>query len=89
VKQTDTLILGSLFLTGIQEVTVMKKMHTKEKRAKNLSRSHHHKERPKTTVRPKTFKTEASANTWAEKNGVTKFTLEPAKKNKKFKIIAE
>jgi len=65
----------------------MKKMHTKEKRVKNLSRSHNHKERPKTTVRPRTFKTEESAKAWAEKNGIKDYSLEPAKKDKKFKIV--
>jgi len=65
----------------------MKKMHTKEKRMKNLSRSHNHKERPKTTVRPKTFKTEESAKAYAEKHGIKDFELAPAKKDKKFKIV--
>lgn len=64
-------------------------MHTKEKRLKNLSRQHAHAERPKTAKRAKTFKTEESAKTWAEKNGIKKFSLEPAKKNKKFKVVAE
>jgi hypothetical protein len=67
----------------------MKKMHGKEKRMLNLSRFCGHKETPKTAVRPKTFKTEESAKAWAEKNGVKKYTLAPAKKNKKFKIVAE
>lgn len=43
--------------------------------------------------RPKTFKTEASANAWAKKQGIAKYTVQnmhPAStKNKKFRVIAQ
>jgi len=40
--------------------------------------------------RPKTFKTEASAKTWAEKNGVKKYSLvhmNNSKINQKIKVV--
>ena len=42
-------------------------------------------------ARPKTFKTEESANAWAKENGLKKFTLEnlksPESSTKKLRII--
>lgn len=45
------------------------------------------------TSRPKTFKTEETANEWAKANGITKYTLEnlkaPESKSNKIKVVAE
>ena len=68
------------------------KVHTKLKRKYGVTSSFRHNGFHKgTTVDKrkgdKTFKTEDTANAHAQKLGITEFTLEPAKKGKKFKIV--
>jgi len=70
----------------------MKRLSTRTKRYLKLSRSRMHGNRFHVKVnRPKTFATAEGANKYAadvmklEENA---YTLEPAKKNKKFKIVA-
>jgi hypothetical protein len=72
---------------------IMRKIHTRMKRKLKLPRGKNayklqHKEK---TIRPKTFKTEESANIWAEKHGMVKgsYTLKKVKHNKKFEIVRE
>ncbi len=37
--------------------------------------------------RPRTFASADAAKAWAKENGITAFDIEPAKKNKRFKVI--
>ncbi len=70
----------------------MAKTHTREKRKKGLN-SHFRHHRTLDTVkkksRPKTFSTEDAAKAWAEKNKLkaADYTLEKAKKDKRFKVV--
>jgi len=70
----------------------MTKTHTRIKRRFGLSTSlsHYHFFHPSgVKARPKTFKTEESANAWALKNGLkeSKFCLKRAKRGKKFQVV--
>jgi len=70
----------------------MAKTHTREKRKKGLS-PHFRHHRTLDTVekknRLKTFSTEDAAKAWAEKNKIkaSDYTIEKAKKDKKFKVV--
>jgi len=71
----------------------MKKIHTRLKRKFGLSTglSHYHFFHPCTNKknRPKTFKTEESANAWVRKYGLKKeqYYLKKVKRNKKFQVV--
>jgi len=70
----------------------MRKIHTRLKRMHGLST---HKNwyykffHPEERIRPKTFKTEEAAHSWAKNNGIKEenYFLNPAKRNKKFQIV--
>ncbi len=67
-------------------------MHTRIKRKRGLNSHFRHRNRADSKAkskRPKTFRTEESAKEWAEKNKlkITDYTIEKAKKNKKFKVV--
>lgn len=69
----------------------MKKIHTRIKRLYGLS-THINQYRffhPIKRYRPKTFKTEEAAHTWALNHGIKQgeYKLKKAKKNKKFQIV--
>ena len=69
---------------------MVKKIHTREKRKTCLGTHKPHRARIKNIVRkvgPKTFKTEETANKYAEEKGIKNFELKKVKKNKKFQII--
>ena len=69
----------------------MGKLHTRLKRKENLCHNQKHTLKAKTSFRPKTFKTEESANKWAEENKIKDYKLEniksPESKTKKLRII--
>lgn len=74
------------------KVKLMKKIHTRTKRKFGLTTSENQKDffKPKPKVHgPRTFSTEQAAHSWASENGLKKdqYVLEPAKKNKRFKIV--
>jgi len=52
----------------------MKKMHTRMKRKLGLAHNKRHKKRVK-KIKPKTFKTEASAKKYAEFKGIKNYEL--------------
>ncbi len=67
----------------------MRKMHTREKRKLGLAHNKRHKKRVK-KVKPKTFKTEASLNKYAEVKGIKDYTivnLKIGEDKKKLKIV--
>jgi len=71
----------------------MRKIHTKLKRIYRLSTHKNwygffHNVIPK-RIRPKTFKTEESAHTWAAKHGLKpeEYCLKHVKHNKKFEVV--
>ncbi|MFC1690763.1 hypothetical protein ACFL0W_01155 [Nanoarchaeota archaeon] len=65
----------------------MGKLHTRQKRWKGLNTSKRHKKRSVVKKGARTFNTEAAAKKYAEENKITDYTLEPAKKGKRFKIV--
>ena len=70
----------------------MKKVHTRAKRRYRLSTHINRYDFFHPTVkesRPKTFKTEEAAHSWASGNGLKKeqYSLKKAKRNKKFQIV--
>jgi len=70
----------------------MGKMHTRAKRKLGLTTSISYRKRKQGLVSkngPKTFKSEESAHKWAADNKLDKgkYTLVPAKKRKKLKIV--
>ena len=71
----------------------MGKIHTRLKRKHNLSTHLSHYKffhaGAKEKNRPKTFKTEESADSWAQKNGLKQedYFLKKVKHNKKFQIV--
>ena len=72
----------------------MVKMHTRIKRKRGLNSHSRHRSRPDSEAkskRPKTFKTEESAHSWAEKNKLSpaQYTIEKAKKNKRFMAVVK
>lgn len=72
----------------------MKKIHTPLKRRFGLSTHNNQYDffHPKETQnRPKTFKTEESANAWAAKKGLKpgEYSLKKVKKGRKFQIVAK
>ncbi len=69
-----------------------KKPHTRMKRKFRLNTRHRHLAFLRGKFRenrPKTFKTEESANKHAKEKGIKKYTLVKAKRDKKFKIVEE
>ncbi len=67
-------------------------MHTRIKRKIGLNSHFRHRNRPDSQVKSKgskTFKTEESAHSWAKENklSTSQYTLEKAKKDKKFKVV--
>jgi hypothetical protein len=70
----------------------MAKIHTRVKRRRGLS-THlkHYRNSPSVikSSRPKTFKTEKSANEWTAKQNLKpeQYSLKPAKHNKKFMVV--
>ena len=69
---------------------MVKKNHTRAKRKTGLGTHKPHRARLRNMPRkvgPKTFKTEESANKYAEEKGIKKFELKKVKKNKKFQIV--
>jgi len=72
----------------------MVKMHTRIKRKRGLNSHFRHRSRPESEIkinRPKTFKTEEGAHSWAEKNKLSpaQYTIEKAKKNKRFMAVVK
>lgn len=72
----------------------MAKMHTRIKRKRGLNSHSRHRNRPDSKAksrRPKTFKTEEGARAWAEKNKLKpeQYTIEKAKRNKRFMAIVK
>ena len=72
----------------------MVKMHTRMKRKIGLNSHFRHKIRPDSEAkskRPKTFKTEDGARSWAEKNKLSpaQYIIEKAKKNKRFMAVVK
>ena len=70
----------------------MSKIHTRVKRRFGLARrtGHYSFFHPASKKRrPKTFKTEAAAKAWAQSKGLKEgqYSLEKAKKGKKFKVV--
>ena len=69
----------------------MRKIHTREKRKFGLSRNKnwYYFFHPVKRRRPKTFKTEEAANTWASKHGLKQdqYYFKKVKLNKKFQIV--
>jgi hypothetical protein len=70
----------------------MKKIHTRKKRKYGLSThlnwySFFHNVKPK-RIRPKTFRTEESAHSWAATHGLKKgdYSLKKAKHDKRFEM---
>jgi hypothetical protein len=65
-----------------------KKMHTREKRRRGLPshRAYSWTHSFAKTRGEKTFKSEESANKWAEENKIKDFELVKVKKNKKFAV---
>ena len=69
-----------------------KKIHTRAKRKLKLSTRYQHLAFLKSKFRknrPKTFKTQESANKYAKEKGIEKYKLVKAKKDKKFKIVED
>lgn len=66
------------------------KIYTRTKRRYGLSTSQKHinffKGGEGKKKGPKTFKTKEAAEGWAKKQGIKKYEILPAKKNKKFKV---
>lgn len=70
----------------------MAKTHTREKRKKGLSpHFRHHKtlDTVEKKNRPKTFSTEDAAKDWAQEKKLkaSDYTIEKAKKDKRFKVV--
>ncbi len=66
----------------------MPKLHTRVKRKFALTTSRKHRFRNVTGKKgDKTFLTAEKAKKYAEDNGLKKFEIVPAKRNKRFKII--
>ena len=69
----------------------MGKVHTRIKRKLDLNHNSRHILKAKTSLRPKTFKTEEAANKYAEANKIKSYTLEniksPESKTKKIRIL--
>ena len=67
-------------------------MHTRIKRKRGLTSHLKHNKNSNSMIkinRPKTFKTEEGARSWAEKNKLKheQYTIEKAKRNKKFMVV--
>ncbi len=69
-------------------------MHTRIKRKRGLNSHFRHRIRPDSEIKSKgqkTFKTEDGARSWAEKNKLNpaQYTIEKAKKNKRFMAVVK
>ncbi|MFH1848929.1 MAG: hypothetical protein ABH879_01960 [archaeon] len=64
------------------------KIHTRRKRLLSLVSGKRHQKRAEKKHGSKTFATEESAKKWAEENKVKEYKLEPAKKNRRFKVVS-
>ena len=72
----------------------MVKMHTRIKRKRGLNSHFRHRNKLDSKAksrRPKTFKTEEGARSWAEKNKLKpeQYTIEKTKKNKRFMAVVK